>query len=72
MELSLHQGTTQIEENLVGNLLVVREVVIGILQHTELSQHVVEILPTDIEVTLTSTTETTAAVSVTDYTREAT
>ena len=72
MELCLHQGTTQIEENLVGSLLVVREVVIGILQHAELSQHVVEILPTDIEVTLTSTTETTAAVSVTDYTREAT
>ena len=72
MELCLHQGTTQIEENLVGCLLVVREVVIGILQHTELSQHVVEILPTDIEVTLAGSTETTAAVSVTDYTREAT
>ena len=71
MQLSLYQGATQEIEDLVGGFLGLVHVVVVILKQTVLGEHLVVVLPTDVEVTLAGTTETTAAIGIADYAREA-
>ena len=71
MKLCIDHGTSEVDEDFVGGFLSVGQVVVGIFQHTILSEHLVEVLPADVEIALAGTTEASAAIAVANHAGEA-